>query len=63
MQAKELANELMKYPNFEVVVSTTKERTTLNNDLWGIEVESWDITGVSDIGYSDRVILLEGKLR
>jgi len=60
MTAKELADELLKYPDFgvEFVYSTFIQdgiHTPFPN------ISSFRITGIADIGHSDKVIFLDGE--
>jgi len=56
MKAKELAKELLKNPDFEVKFSFD-ERTN------GVSFcfRKYLITGIEDIGYSDKIIVLGGE--
>ena len=56
MKAKDLAEELLKNPDFEVEVSIwvngqESRRPTLS---------TCRIEGVADVGYSDKIIVLDG---
>lgn len=59
MKARELAELLLKNPDFEV-------RTTIsyhNNTTWGISYASGNIIGIAGIGYSSSVILLDNDIK
>jgi hypothetical protein len=56
MKAKDLANELLKYPDFEVSFSFGER----DNSSWGYTVRQFDNISIGDIGHSDKVILLDG---
>lgn len=58
MNAKDLAKILLENPDFEVQVSISKEDGT----EWGFTVEQYTITGINDIGYSEKVIDLNCEL-
>ncbi len=55
MTAKELAEKLLENPDFEV-------RTCIDEQdiysAYGFTVRDFKVTGIGDIGYSDKVILL-----
>ena len=60
MKAKELAEELLKYPNFDV------ELTYMTFIRDGIQIQfpdvyNYKITGIADIGHSDKVVVLNGE--
>lgn len=58
MKAKDLAALLLEHPDFEVVgcyVDTSKCDT---EHLWP-EYITFTISGVADVGYSDKVIVLD----
>jgi len=54
MKAKDLAKILLEHPDFDVEVSISKEDGT----DWGFTVLTWKITGLNDIGYSEKIISL-----
>lgn len=59
MKAKDLAEELLKDPDFDV------ELIYMAFECDGIpttfpDVYKYKINGIADIGYSDKVILLDG---
>lgn len=58
MKAKDLAELLLKNPDFEVKVSVL----TVDDEAIGfaaLDYEILDVTGLADIGYSSRVIILD----
>ena len=60
MKAKELAEELLNYPDFDV------ELTYMVFKRDGIHtafpsVYNYKITGIADIGHSDKVVVLTGE--
>ena len=54
MKVELLIDLLQPYKDFELVVRTSK----ITN---GIDITDFSIKGICDIGYSDRVILLDGE--
>lgn len=56
MRAKELADELMKNPEFEVKAAHLFEK-----DGYGITMNTFDIEGVEDAGFGEGVCLLDLK--
>lgn len=57
MKAKELAEELLKNPDFEVELIRMIGDTTYDHPY--PEYETLKIFGVADVGYSDKVIILD----
>lgn len=60
MKAKDLAAELMKYPDFDVeftYMTFSQDSNTKFPDIY-----NYTITGICDIGHSDKVIVLDGEL-
>jgi hypothetical protein len=55
MKAKDLAVLLLQYPDFEVKVLTVETNEWADS----LEYVHWDIPGIADIGYSDKVIVLD----
>lgn len=55
--AKELAEELMKHPDFEVKFSFIEP----DGSNWGLTCRSFEGIDVIDIGYSDKTIVLSGE--
>ena len=49
--AKELAQELLKHPDFAIKVRTWK-----NNNLTDFKIKE-----ITDIGYSDKIFVLSGE--
>jgi hypothetical protein len=61
MKAKELAEELLKYPDFEVELSyMTFIRDGIHTPF--PDVYNYKIMGIADIGHSDKVIVLDGEV-
>ena len=59
MKAKELAEKLMEYPEFEV------EYRIFENDgsAYGMGLRVFKIIGIGDVGHSEKVIELDGDER
>ena len=62
MNAKELAEELLKYPDFDV------ELTYMAFKRDGIhtpfpDIYTYKIKGIADIGHSDKIIVLDGEVK
>jgi len=57
MKAKELAEHLSKYPDFEVEFSFSE----LDNSEWGMSVRRFKNVSIEDLGHSDKVALLGGE--
>ena len=58
MKAKELAEQLLKHPDFEV-----KFHDFYQEFAGGpLICDSWSNISVSDIGHSDKVIVLSGEI-
>jgi hypothetical protein len=55
MKAKELAEKLLENPDFEI---TTVFRDKLIKSEWPV-YRKFNILGIGDIGYSDKIIQLE----
>lgn len=56
MKARELAEKLMKNPDFDVKFSFTEE----DGSEWGLTCRSFENVDIADIGHSDGVIVLSG---
>ena len=54
MKARELAAKLMENPDFDVKAGYSHT----DDSSYGFTVESFNVNGVGDIGYSDGVIIL-----
>lgn len=54
MKAIELAQELLKNPEFEVDLIIFEE----DNSDWGFSLKKFVVAGIEDIGYSDQIIRL-----
>ena len=60
MKAKELAEELLKYPDFDVELSyITFKYDGIHTPFPNIY--NYKIKGIADIGHSDKVIILNGE--
>lgn len=57
MKAKELAELLLKYPDFDIKIDICTERPTY--DYPWINYTSFKVKGIEDIAYSNKVIALE----
>ncbi len=61
MKAKELAEELLKYPDYDVeLVYSTFIRDGIHTPF--PEIYSYKITGIADAWHSDKVIVLDGEV-
>lgn len=59
MTAKELADKLLEHPNFEVRFSFMEP----DGSHYGFVVRTFENLSVSDIGHSDKVMILGGDER
>ena len=60
MKAKELAELLMKNPDFEVQACFVDTSTcTLDSGKLYPEYHTLEVSGIADIGYSDKTITLD----
>ena len=57
MKAKELAEQLLKYPDFDVEFDVVTRRSTVAHP-WADHV-AFRVCGIEDIGYSSMMITLE----
>lgn len=57
MKAKELAELLMENPDFEIDVAINDP----DGSRWGTRMRTFDVMGICDIGYSDKLIRLDVK--
>lgn len=57
MKAKDLANELLKHPDFEVQCVYVDEDIAMVDHRWAL-YRTLKVTDVADIGYSSQVIVL-----
>ena len=61
MKAKELAEELLKYPDFDVeLIYMTFKRDETHTSF--PDIYKYKIKGVADIGHSDNIIVLDGEV-
>lgn len=59
MKSKELAEQLLKYPDFDIKFQSSGYQECPGAPLiW----DSWENIEISDIGHSDKVIVLSGDL-
>ena len=58
MKAKELAEELLKYPDFEVELCISDSMTTWDSP-WP-KLRNFDCVNICDIAHSDKIIVLDG---
>ena len=56
MKAKELAEQLLKNPDFDVAFNTID-----NSGCFGFNVKQFRNINIADIGYSDKTIILGGE--
>ncbi len=56
MKAKELAEQLLKNPDFDVVFNTID-----NERSFGFNVRQFRNINITDIGHSDKIIILGGE--
>ncbi|ADZ82691.1 hypothetical protein [Cellulosilyticum lentocellum] len=54
MKAKDLAEKLLEYQDFDVQFNFTDGFSKFPN------VRHFKVTGISDIGHSDKVLILDG---
>lgn len=60
MKAKELADELLKHPDFDVeFIYLTFIRDSIHTPC--PDMRSYKITGIADIEHSDKIIVLDGE--
>ena len=59
MKAKELADKLLQYPDFNVSFSFMEP----DGSHYGICLRSFNDIDIADIGHSDKVIVLGGEER
>lgn len=57
MKAKELAEQLLKYPDFDVELDIVTRRSTVDHP-WAEHV-SFRVCGVSDVRHDNKVIVLD----
>lgn len=61
MKAKELAEELLKHPDFDVeLIYMTFKRDGIHTPF--PDIYNYKIKGIADIGHSDKVIILDGEV-
>jgi hypothetical protein len=58
MKAKELAELLLEHPDFDVRLILATQAVITPEKPWP-EYRNLSVSGIGDIGYSSRVILLE----
>ena len=56
MKAKELAEQLLKNPDFDIVFNVTEK-----TEDFGGYIKNFENIKIIDIGYSDKIILLGGE--
>ena len=59
MKARELADALLQYPDFDVCFSFGEP----DGGEWGYTVRTFDDISIKDIGHSDKVLALGGAER
>lgn len=57
MKAKELAEQLLKYPDFEVEFDIVTRHATIDHP-WA-DLVSFKVDGIADIAHSSKVIVLD----
>lgn len=57
MKAKELAEQLLKYPDFDVEFTIVARRSTIDHP-WS-EYVSFKVCGIEDVAHDGKVIVLE----
>ena len=57
MKAKELAEQLLKYPGFDVEFDIVARRTTVDHP-WA-EYIPYRVCGISDVAHDSKIIVLE----
>lgn len=57
MKAKELAEQLLKYPDFDVEFSVCTDYPTY--DYPWVDFTTFRVDGIEDIGYSSKIINLD----
>jgi hypothetical protein len=57
MKAKELAAELLEYPEFEVELSIFEN----DGSVYGMGLRTFKISGIGDIGHSMKVVKLDAE--
>lgn len=57
MKAKELAEQLLKYPDFEVEFDIVTKHATIDHP-WA-DIVSFKVDRIADIGHSSKVITLD----
>ena len=60
MKARTLAAKLMENPDFDVRFSHS-DPLYKGNTEWGWHIRRFNITDICDIGYSDKIIILDGE--
>ena len=61
MKAKELAEELLKHPDFDVELTyMTFKRDGIHTPF--PDIYNYKIKGIADIGHSDKAIILDGEV-
>lgn len=56
MKAKELAEQLLKNPDFDIVFNATEK-----TEDFGVYIKIFENIEIIDIGYSDKTIILGGE--
>lgn len=57
MKAKELAEQLLKYPDFDIEFDIVIRRSTIDHP-WADHV-SYKVCGIADIAHDSKIITLE----
>lgn len=56
MKAKELAEQLLKNPDFDIVFIATEK-----TEDFGVNIKNFENINIIDIGYSGKIIILGGE--
>lgn len=56
MKARELAEQLLKNPDFDIVFNATEK-----TEDFRVYIKNFENIKIIDIGYSDKIILLGGE--
>ena len=59
IKAKDLAAKLLEHPDFDVIVEHTY---AVEGQPYGFNLDRFIVTGIADIGHSDKKILLSMEI-
>jgi len=57
MKSKELSDLLLKYPDFEVSMCLFE----VDGSGYGLDCRTFEVTGIGDIGHTDKILELDFK--